>query len=160
MKRENERKIEAFWEKFLREAGLGPLRWHDCFAFGSGAAMADELLALVLSGQKRATTAPLPSYEAEGERPPRPGDHSIVLDGAGEPACVIRTRAVTILPFGEVTWDLARREGEDENLDSWQQGHIRFITEDAREFGYEFSWEMPVVFEDFDLVYPLADGKK
>ena len=61
-------------------------RW----AFGDGPELADELLQLVLSGEKTATCSSYASYRRE--QMPMIGDDSIILDGRGEPACVIKTR--------------------------------------------------------------------
>lgn len=148
--------IAAFWQAFLTATGRpADTPCYDCFAFGYGKALQDELAALVLAGQKRATSSSVPVYEAEGEPLPQPGELSIVLDGDGVPRCVIQTQAVTILAFREVTWDLCRREGEDESLESWQAGHVRFFTQDMEGAGLEFTWDMPMVFEDFEMVYRL-----
>ena len=59
--------------------------YFECFAFGDNPEMADELLALVLSGKKTATV----SVVLENEQVPSVGDLSLVLDGHGNPACVI-----------------------------------------------------------------------
>ena len=52
-----------------------------------------------------------------------------------------------------MTIDICKREGEDDTLESWQQGHRHFFTEEGKAMGYEFSETMPVVFEDFEVVY-------
>ena len=67
-----------------------------CFAFGDGPALADELLDLVMNGVKTATC----STEDEPNTS-TPGERWIVLDGRGEPACVIETTEVTYRRFGE-----------------------------------------------------------
>lgn len=41
----------------------------------------------------------------------------------------------------------------DDSLDSWRANHIRFFTEEGRLLGYAFSENMPVVFEDFEIVF-------
>ncbi|MPM92276.1 hypothetical protein SDC9_139411 [bioreactor metagenome] len=84
---------------------------------------------------------------------PKRGSLSIVTDWDGNPRCVIETTAVTILPFREFTFEICSREGEDDSLESWQRAHTRFFTEDGKALGYEFSEDMPVVFEDFEVVY-------
>ncbi len=38
-----------------------------------------------------------------------------------------------VLPFREVTFDLCRREGEDDTLASWQRGHVSFFTAEGRD---------------------------
>lgn len=147
-------RIASFWQEFLQATGRPQDQaCYECFAFGMGKEMADELLTLVLDGKKRATASSVPVYQAEGTPLPEKGDISIVLDGEGTPRCVIETKAVTVVPFREVTWEMARREGEDECMESWRQGHIRFFTADMKEQGLSFTEDMPVAFEDFEVLY-------
>ncbi len=146
--------IEAFWMDFLKHTNRDKdTRYFECFHFDLNEHLANELLALVLSGKKRATASSLYAYQAEGCEPPTVGSLSIVTDWEGNPHCVIETTAVTILPFREVTFAICSREGEDDSLESWQRGHRRFFTEDGAALGYEFSEDMPVIFEDFSVVY-------
>lgn len=146
--------MEGFWEEFLAQTGRhAGTQYKDCFHFELTERLANELLELVLSGQKRATCSSYAAYQAEGEPLPQVGDLSIVTDFAGLPRCVIETTAVTVLPYNEVTYDIAKREGEDENLASWQAGHERFFRAEGKMLGYSFSPTMPVVFEDFQVVY-------
>ena len=150
--------IEDFWRAFLSASGRdADTRYQDCFSFDLSERVANELLALVLCGKKRATASSLYAFEAEGGRIPQPGDLSIVTDWAGTPHCVIETVAVTVLPFCDMTFDICKREGEDECLETWQAGHRRFFTEDGAARGYSFSETMPVVFEEFVVVYTAAD---
>lgn len=147
-------KIEAYWQAFLRQAGLDPAtRYYDASYFGRGEAMARELLDLILSGRKRATAGCLESYRMEGEDLPVPGDYTIVTDFHGNPGCILRTTAVRLIPFREMTFDICSREGEDECLETWKEGHARFFTADGLELGYVFNEDMDVVFEDFEVVY-------
>ncbi|GHV40932.1 RNA-binding protein [Clostridia bacterium] len=123
--------------------------YYEEFAFGDNPKMADELLSLVLAGKKTATTSAMPEYELENDRIPKVGDVSLVLDGAGKPACVIETKCVTVLPFKDVTWEMAKREGEDTVMESWREHHTSFFTRNAAKYGYAFSEDMIVVFEEF-----------
>lgn len=146
--------MEEFWQEFLTQTNRSPATTYmDCFHFELSEKLADELLGLVLSGQKCATSSSRLAYEAEGTRLPEAGDLSIVTDFAGTPHCVIETTAVTVLPYEEVTYALAKREGEDENLASWREGHERFFRSEGKLLGYQFTPEMLVVFEDFHVVY-------
>ena len=115
--------------------------------------MANELLDLVLAGTKTATCASELAYKVTGEPEPKVGDLSIVTDWGGKPFCIIETRAITKMPFSEMTYEICRREGEDESLESWQAGHIAFFKAEGVALGYEFTWDMPVIFEDFDVIY-------
>lgn len=143
-----------FWRRFLKETGRDEtLEPYECFHFHINQAGADELLQLVLEGKKRATCGSVEGAKLQGLRPPQPGDLSVVTDWAGTPKCVIETRSVHILPFQDVSFDLAGLEGEDENLASWQAGHERFFTAEGTALGYAFSPDMPVAFETFEVVY-------
>ena len=146
--------INEFWQDFLTSANKdSSTKYVNCFHFELTEEWADKLLELVLSGKKKATASSLYSYEIEGENTPQAGDYSIVTDWKGNPRCVIQTTAVTILPFNEITFDICKREGEDDTLESWQKGHRNFFTEEGKTLGYSFSENMPVVFEDFEVVF-------
>ncbi|MCA6943794.1 ASCH domain-containing protein [Pectobacterium polaris] len=118
------------------------LRW----SFGDSPELADELLQLVLEGHKTATCS---SYHAfKNEETPQVGDYNIVLDGAGQPSCVIRTRSLTLVRYCDVTAEMAAKEGEgDKSLAFWQQAHQAFF-----ERGDSFAPDMLLVFEEFELV--------
>ena len=145
---------KEFWQEFLTSTGKDSnTQYFESFYFGITEKSANALLDLVLSGKKRATASSLFAYEATNERVPEVGDFSIVTDWDKNPRCIIETTAVTIMKFKEMTFDICKREGEDENLESWRRNHIWYFTEDGKELGYSFSEEMPVVFEDFEVVY-------
>ena len=113
--------------------------------------MADELLALVLSGDKRATC----DLKRNFEIPPTPGDYWIITDGQGEPKCIIETLSVDIHPFKSVTPEFAFTEGEgDKSLDYWWREHVAYFERQAAREGWQFSSDMPAVFETFILVWP------
>lgn len=157
-KREKESEPQAmqrrFWQRYLRSAGLSPdEKPCDVFCFDITRQSASHLLSLVMSGKKTATSSAYPSYIAEDEPLPKVGDRSIVTDFDGVPYCVIETTAVTLIPFGKMTFDVCRRECEDECLETWVEKHTAFFAEDSKEVGYVFDGDMPVVFENFRLVY-------
>ncbi|MFI8417266.1 ASCH domain-containing protein [Serratia sp. NPDC078593] len=117
-------------------------RW----AFGDSSELADELLQLVLSGQKTATCCSYVSYQQE--KVPAVGDYSVILNGQDEPTCVIRTLSLRLIRYCDVTADLAAKEGEgDKSLAFWQQGHRAFFTREGT-----FASDMWLVFEEFELV--------
>ena len=118
------------------------------FAFGDSPEMADELLALVLSGKKTATV----SVILESDQKPNVGDLLLVLDGRGNPACVIKTVHLETVKFCDLTWDMVKLEGEDETFEQWKAGNIRYWTRDAARRGYTFNDQTPITFERFEVV--------
>ena len=89
------------------------------FAFGDGPALADELVDLVIAGRKTATC-----MTPDDPNRPQVGQRWVVLDGRGEPACVIETTELTERRFEEVDEAFARDEGEgDRTLETWRRNH-------------------------------------
>ncbi len=122
--------------------------------FGDSPELADELLALVLTGQKTATCSSLWEWEAEGETPPTVDSKAIFLDGAGAPRCVAETVEVRVLPMDQVDAAFARDEGEgDLTLDYWRAAHASYFTRTLPRIGRAFAPDMPLVCERFRVVY-------
>ena len=91
----------------------------------------------------------------ENEPLPEAGEYSVILNGRKEAVCVIRTDRVTVIPYREVDAEQARREGEgDRSLLYWQQVHERFFREEMAASGLIFTEDMPVVCEEFHMVWP------
>jgi len=155
--------ILEFWETARVRAGEGkvgvvtgfgvsatvpPPAW----SFGDNPALADGLLAAVLSGDKTATSSSRWEYGADVPLP-QVGELSIILDGGGHPRALIRTTSVEIVPFDQVSADFAAAEGEDDRtLASWRAGHQEYFTRVLD--GHEFRPDMPVVCERFELRFP------
>lgn len=147
-------KIDLFWNRFLEKSGYDKSKKYlEAFHFELTEDLANELLNLVLEGKKKATSSSFKAYEKEGAKLPKIGDLSIITDWNGNPRCVIETKNITIIPFKDITYDICSREGEDDSLESWREGHSRFFSNEGKEIGYEFTEEMLVVFEDFEVIY-------
>lgn len=145
---------EMFWSRFLEKTGRSKdTKYLEVFHFELTEYLANELLSMVLKGKKRATSSSVKSWEIEGSKIPAVGDLSIVTDWKGTPRCVIETTKITILPFKDMTYDICKREGEDDCLESWRKGHIAFFKGEGKELGYEFNEDLLVVFEDFEVIY-------
>ena len=146
--------IEKFWFDYLEKNKLPKnTPYSGEFVLGEDEIMCLELTALVLSGKKTATFTAMDSFILDNEPLPKVGDTYIVTDWNEIPLCIIQTTKVDILPYKQVTWEMAAKEGEDDSLESWRENHDAFFQEDADFMGYEFSPEMPVVFEEFKVLY-------
>ena len=125
--------------------------------FGDGAELTDELLNLVLHGPKRATAGLVAEYEADGTPLPRIGSHWIPCDSTGRPRAILRSIELRIGPFTSVDAAFAFDEGEGERtLESWRDDHRRYWTRAGQRLGFEWSEDMEIVFERFEVVW-LAD---
>jgi uncharacterized protein YhfF len=98
-----------------------------CYAFGSGPEQADELLAFVTRGTKRATVGASLELAQLDDPLPAVGQLWGLLDGAGRPRYVAETIDVFRGRLDEVTPVFAWDEGEDDGtLESWWEGHRRW----------------------------------
>ncbi len=149
--------VEQLWAAFAeaRPDLAGPETAYEAWHFCDNQADADELVELVLAGRKKATAGALWSYEAEGEALPKPGDFSVIIDWSGVAHAVIRTTAVEVVGFDEVTEEFAAVEGEgDGSLAFWRDAHWAAFSREFEGTGFIPSPDMPVVCERFEVVFP------
>jgi uncharacterized protein YhfF len=128
--------------------------------FGDSPPLADELIAFVVDGPKRATAGLVAAYAADGEPLPRIGSHWVACDGSGRPRVVLRTHELRVGPLHSVDAQFARDEGEgDRTLESWLDGHRRYFRRECDRIGIDYSDELEICFERFEVVWPpeLAD---
>lgn len=149
---------QEFWQAFRTATGETCETPSEISAFGDSPAMADELLALILSGQKTATCSLARWYRGPDAEPlPKPGNFALVLDGQDQPRCVLRIASVEIKPIRETDAQFAWDEGEgDRTLEDWMQGHCAFWEREADREGFSFSTDMDAVYERFELAWVPA----
>ena len=125
-----------------------------CYAFGSGPEQADELLAFVARGTKRATAGAIVELAELDDPFPAVGQLWGLLDGSGEPRFVAETVDLVPGTLDEVTPAFAWDEGEDDRtLEAWVEGHLRW----GRQLGLADPGRLEVVFERFRIVWPASD---
>ena len=124
------------------------------WSFGNTPELADQLGTLVVQGVKTATSSLLWEYQAEGEALPQAGDLVIILDGAGQPLCIIEYLEVTVRPFDQVSEAHAFEEGEgDRSLAYWRAVHWAVYAQSCAALGLAPQPSMPVVCERFRVVH-------
>jgi uncharacterized protein YhfF len=148
--------IQKYWRAYVnsRSPEQSDDVAYSAWAFGNTPEMADRLGDLVIQGLKIATASLAWAYDVDEDPSPEIGDLSIILDGKGEPLCIIETTDVEILPFNRVTEKHAYEEGEgDRSLTYWREAHWTFFTEECKRINREPSAEMPIVCERFRVIY-------
>ena len=105
----------------------------------------DNLIKLVLSGKKTATTSDYDPNEL-----PVIGNKSIITYDDGTDACIVETVDYKVLKFKDVDESLSNLEGEGP-FDSWRENHIRIF----KQYNEDFNDDTLVVFERFKLVKKL-----
>jgi uncharacterized protein YhfF len=153
--------VEAFWARFTGSTGdRAPAHYDDVDHFGDSVELADELLALVLDGPKRATAGAVVEYEAEGAAIPAVGDRWIACDGRGMPRAVLRTTDVRVGPLSSVDAAFAWDEGEgDRTRDDWLRAHREYFERTLGRIGVPFDDGIAVVFERFEVEYAEPAGE-
>ncbi|WP_380166808.1 ASCH domain-containing protein [Jannaschia sp. R86511] len=147
---------DRMWRAYLAQHPLQAWDTPTVEHFGDSAAMADELLGIVLAGGKRATAALLRDFADLGELPPRIASHWVACDGAGAPRVVLRSVELRVGTADSVDDRFARDEGEgDEDREQWLVGHGRYWTRQLAALGepWDPTTEL-VVFERFEVVWP------
>ena len=125
--------VQEFWAGFLKANSDVPADTpYQVWYFGNSLKMARDLAELVLSGTKTATASLLETNVREPEKSPIDGGYSVVTDFGGSPICVIRTVAISHVPFNSVDAAFAFDEGEDDRtLETWREGHREYFTKEA-----------------------------
>ena len=148
--------VKEMWDKYISISGKPINTPYESWHFCNNEADANELAKLTLLGIKRATASLYKSFEAENEPIPKIGDLIVITNWDSEAVCIIEVKKVEILPFKDITKEHAQIEGEgDKSLEYWRRGHINFFTEETKELGIEFNEELEVIFETFQVVYPV-----
>ena len=148
-------KAKDMFSQFLKEKSLPPAAF-DAFAFGSDA---DFLAGLVLQGKKTAASSAFDLYVHENIPLPEAGQYSVVLDSREEAVCVIRTTFVYVCAFDKVAPLHAAKEGEG-SLREWRKAHEAFFACELENAGLEFHKKIPVVCEEFEVVYPKKEERE
>jgi len=149
-----EEELDLYWEKFLQDTGRNPEdRCAGDLTFEAKGFVGDEMVSLVLNGQKTAFFSSFATFQIDGEPLPVSGELYTVLDRNGDPACVIEVTDVNIIPFNDVTWGMAQKEGEDENLEQWRLKKQENLEDEGAILGFEFTPDIKLVFQVFRVVY-------
>lgn len=146
--------LDEYWKNFLIQTGrdLDTVCSGD-FNFESKGIKNDSQVVLICSGEKTALFSSFPSFSIDGEPLPVSGELYIVLDRTNSPRCVIELDSVNIIPFNEVTWEMACREGEDENFEEWKCRLQETLEDEGAIVGFSFKPDICLVFQTFHVVY-------
>lgn len=102
----------------------------------------ERLIDLVLSGKKKATCS---IYDGICDEV---SSKSIITYDNDKNACLVETCDNIICKFKDVTWDIAKLEGEADSLDKWKKIHYDFF----KSIDSSFNENTVVLIEVFKLV--------
>lgn len=146
--------LDEYWNKFLAETGRDTEdKCAGDLFFEAKGFVGTELITLVLSDKKTAFFTSWSTYAIDQEPLPVSGELYIVVDKTNTPRCVIEIQSVNVIPFNEVTWEMAQLEGEDENLGAWRERQQEYLEDEGAVLGFEFTPDIKLVFQTFKVVY-------
>ena len=103
----------------------------------------NRLVNLVLEGKKTATTS---LYGIDCL--PKIGEISILTDSKDNNVCTLETKEVIVTEFKNITWNLAKLEGENKTLDEWRKIHVDYFSK----IDSNFNEDTKVIFEIFEMI--------
>ena len=147
--------VKKMWLDYHETLGMSAPAEIIADLFSNNEKEANELALLVDQGIKRATAQALWSLQKTGSPLPSVGGIFVVTDWNRNAVCIVKTTKVSTIQFNKISEENAYREGEgDRTLKYWQQAHIRFYKEEFEKQGLVFDETMPIVFEEFEKVFP------
>ena len=147
---------EEFWEAYCEHnADLTQEElYYDVWQFLDGARGCDRLASLCLAGIKTATSSVYETFEIDDMKVPEEGDFSIILDSEETPLFILKDKKVEIKKFSEIDAEFAEKEGEgDQSLEGWQKIHRKEFEKKCEEYGIEFSEDILILCEEFEVVF-------
>ncbi len=144
-----------YWQKFLKETKQKEedINFSGEMVFENSGITGIEQGALVEGGKKTCCFSAFESFEINMEPLPVAGEVYIVENTEEEPFCIIEIDDVKVLPFKDVSWEMARQEGEDEDLEAWREKQMEYMIQEGDLCGFDFTEESKVVFEHFHVIY-------
>jgi uncharacterized protein YhfF len=151
---DRDRLVRLFWNAYARTARVSGADFR-VVVFGDSAELADELVAQVVGGTKRATATLRHDFVVTTHALPKVGDFGVVIDGTDTPRCILRTVQVEIKPLRDVDARFAWDEGGgDRSLEWWMSAHVRYFKRQAAHDGFTVNGDTEVVLERFEVVWP------
>lgn len=142
------------WEKFKQQAGLPEDTYLTAeISFEDTSINGAAKMALVLSGQKTAIFSSLATFSVDGEPMPVSGEYYALVDKNGNDVCILEMESVNIIPFCDVTWGMASKEGEDGSLEEWRSRMEEILSDEGEITGFDFRPDIKLVFQTFRVVY-------
>lgn len=141
---------ESYWNEYWKEQDQDQPQSVSAWQFGADPSY---LAQLVVDGFKTATCSGHIFYELEKEPLPTTEDYSIILNSEDKPVAIIKTVEVNLTPMNEVTEEFAVAEGEgDRTYQYWWEAHEKFFRDELNGIGREFSEDMLLVCERFEVI--------
>ena len=145
---------DAFWKLVCEEKSITSSDYH-CLTFGDPKYQdySDHITELAIKSIKRATAHLAIDFELNNVTRRQKGDYWMILWEDLSPAVVVELVNVEECKFEDVSAEFAAREGEgDGSLEFWKKTHEDYFKLQLTDWGHEWSDQLRVVLESFDVV--------
>lgn len=146
--------VRAFWSHCQREVKFSTAS--DFFRvrhFGQDARIADLLVNLIAIGQKTGTFTSPWLFEGNPEQTPVVGGYTVVTNFIAEPRLLLRTIAVSTMPFDEISEKETAVDGPAvRKLEVWRNVHWGYFGRELRKLDRTPALDMPITIEKFEVV--------
>lgn len=144
-----------YWNKYLSDTKqkIEEATFSGELVFENSGITGIEQSFLIQQGKKTCCFTAFDSFAINFEPIPVVGEVYIVEDTNENPVCIIEIDDVQVLPFNQVTWQMAEQEGEDSSLEEWKNKQFEYMSDEADICGFEFTENSKVVFEHFHVIY-------
>lgn len=144
-------KAQQMWQNFIATYPEYQDKTYQAWSYG---VEPNELARLTVENTKTATASAFEEYALENEALPEEGELNIILDANEETVCITKTTKVSVVPFSEVSKEHAYKEGEgDRSLHYWRDVHKTFFEDSYIKSRLTFHEHIPVVCEEFKVIY-------
>jgi uncharacterized protein YhfF len=151
-------KTDAFWQDYLATLPADAKQHvlpYAVWSFADTPEAATTVGHLVRQGIKTTTSSLMWGMEHIGEALPDVGEIAVVVDGEGEPLCVIEVTAIEIKPFNAIDEQFAFDYGEGERtLADWRRDNWDYLARWCAEIGRVPRATMPLGCQRFRLLHP------
>lgn len=144
---------DAYWNDAKTSgASIGKDYW--VRRIGANKPIVDNILALVLSGEKCGTFGLKLLLDRQPGSAPTMGGEAVIVDMDGVPHGIVRTSKLTPVAYKDITEGHLTIEGPGaRQLDRWQEIHWPYWSALLEQHDLEPSDDMMVMVEHFELIY-------
>jgi uncharacterized protein YhfF len=129
--------------------------------FGNSATIANQVVPLIVSGEKTGTFALEAEFASSGTPRPQVGDWYVVTTFEGHPVALYRVTETEVLPFDAIAERHVAVEGPRlRDVAAWRRVHWDYWTSTLGAMGKTPTEDMLVVFQRFEVRHVAASQRK
>lgn len=157
-KRENSAK--EMWQAFTADKEELKDYPYKLWKFSDEGEYRKNIIARILDGDVQGESYSIDFFDANSQPLPQVGQYNVVCDMNRQAYAIVKTVEVSAARYGDVTTELARLEGCS-TISQWRRFNENKYRSLCDRMDIVFSKELPLIFERFEVVYPLVqkEGK-